>query len=98
MLFSVDTKVRGRFSEKRCGPSGRCERNASAALENFVCYPQKTFSTASTQLRHLPLRARAGNMPVKPAGSCDCCSQVRNKVLGSACPSGVVSLVVWRAL
>src|SRR5947207_15471804 len=49
MLFSVDTTVRGRFSEKRCGPSRRCARNASAALENFVCYPQKTFSTASTQ-------------------------------------------------
>src|SRR2546423_4277852 len=40
MLFSVDTKVRGRFSEKRCGPSRRCARNASAALENFVCCPQ----------------------------------------------------------
>src|SRR5207244_6176090 len=51
MLFSVDTTVRGRFSEKRCGPSRRCARNASAALENFVCYPQKTFSTASIKLR-----------------------------------------------
>src|SRR5437588_4395738 len=49
MLFSVDTTVRGRFSEKRCGPSRRCARNASAALENFVCYPQKTFSTASVK-------------------------------------------------
>src|SRR6266436_6013977 len=49
MLFSVDTKVRGRFSEKRCGPSRRCARNASAALENFVCCPQKTFSTASVK-------------------------------------------------
>src|SRR5437870_4847633 len=52
MLFSVDTTVRGRFSEKRCGPSRRCARNASAALENFVCYPQKTFSTASTRSGH----------------------------------------------
>src|SRR6266403_3399897 len=51
MLFSVDTKIRGRFSEKRCGPSRRCARNASAGLENFVCYPQKTFSTASTHSR-----------------------------------------------
>src|SRR6476620_11821730 len=51
MLFSVETKVRGRFSEKRCGPSRRCARNASAALENFVCCPEKTFSTASTQRR-----------------------------------------------
>src|SRR6476660_2089724 len=33
-------------------PSRRCARNASAALENFVCYPQKTFSAASTQLGH----------------------------------------------
>src|SRR5947208_13547589 len=47
-LVSIRRSV-GRFSEKRCGPSRRCARNASAALENFVCYPQKTFSTASTQ-------------------------------------------------
>jgi hypothetical protein len=59
MLFSVDTKVRGRFSEKRCGPPRRCARNASAALENFVCYPQKTFSTASTQLGHRTLSGPA---------------------------------------
>src|SRR5438128_1486940 len=52
MLFSVDTTVRGRFSEKRCGPSRRCARNASAALENFVCCPQKTFSTASVKRRN----------------------------------------------
>src|SRR5258707_6192850 len=51
MLFSVDTNVGGRFSEKRCGPSRRCAQNASAALENFVCYPQKTFSTASGTFR-----------------------------------------------
>src|SRR5207248_11659803 len=50
--LSVATKVHGRFSEKRCGPSRRCARNALAALENFVCCPQKTFSTASTHLRH----------------------------------------------
>src|SRR5437667_8455559 len=66
MLFSVDTKVRGRFSEKRCGPSRRCARNASAALENFVYCLQKTFSTASVKtgkarcehmFSALPLRA-----------------------------------------
>jgi len=51
MLCSADTKVRGRFSETRCGPSRRCARNASGALKNFACYPQKTFSTASTQSR-----------------------------------------------
>jgi len=38
MLFSVDTKVRGRFSEKRCGPSRRYAGNASAALNNFAYY------------------------------------------------------------
>ena len=49
MLHSANTKVRGRFSEKRRGLSHRCARNASAALENFVCFPEKTFSTASTR-------------------------------------------------
>jgi len=51
MLCSADTKVRGRFSETRWGPSRRRARNASGALENFACYPQKTFSTASVKLR-----------------------------------------------
>jgi hypothetical protein len=51
MLCCADTKVRGRFSETRCGPSRRCARNASGALENFACYPQKTFSTSSAQSR-----------------------------------------------
>jgi DNA-directed RNA polymerase specialized sigma24 family protein len=37
-----------------CGPSRRCARNASAALENFVCYPQKTFSTASAKIGSPP--------------------------------------------
>ena len=41
MLHSANTKVRGRFSH-------RCARNASAALENFLRHPQKTFSTVST--------------------------------------------------
>src|SRR5260370_12857841 len=50
MLSSADTKVRGRFSEKRGGPSRPCARNASAALENFVCLPEKTFSTASVKI------------------------------------------------
>src|ERR1700682_3670167 len=51
MLFSIDTKVRGRFSQMRCGPSRRCARSASVALENFVSCPQKTFSTASVEWR-----------------------------------------------
>src|ERR1700757_247955 len=51
MLCSADTKVRGRFSETRCGPSRRRAQNASAALENFVGCPQKPLSTASTHCR-----------------------------------------------
>src|SRR5207253_5174679 len=43
MLFSVDTTARGRFSEKRCGPSRRCARNASAALENSFVTPKRLF-------------------------------------------------------
>ena len=49
MLHSASTKVHGRFSEKRRGPSHRCAPNASAALENFVRDTQKTFSTVSEQ-------------------------------------------------
>src|SRR5204863_8741901 len=45
---SANTAVRGRFSEKGRGPSHRCTRNVSAALENFVRHPQNTFSTVST--------------------------------------------------
>jgi hypothetical protein len=37
MLARSDTKVRGRFCERRCGPSRRGERNASAVLKiSFV--------------------------------------------------------------
>src|SRR5256886_13941374 len=81
MLFSVDTTVRGRFSEKRCGPSRRCARNASAALENFVCYPQKTFSTASVktgkaQCEHmvsaLPLPAQPVDATLYLKGEMEC--------------------------
>jgi hypothetical protein len=43
MLHSANTKVRGRFSEKRRGLSHRCARNASAALENFVRHPKRLF-------------------------------------------------------
>ena len=43
MLSSADTKARGRFSEKRSGPSRRYARNASTALENFVCFPKRLF-------------------------------------------------------
>ena len=49
MRRSADTKGRGRFSEMRRGPSHRRARSASAALENFVRRPQKTFSTVSAR-------------------------------------------------
>src|SRR5277367_6650551 len=52
MRPSADAKVRGRFSETRRGPAHRCARSASAALENFVRHPQKTFSTVSTRNGH----------------------------------------------
>ena len=47
----ADTKVRGRFCVKRCGPSHRHVRNASAVLKNFVRQPEKTFSTVSARSR-----------------------------------------------
>ena len=47
MLARGDTKIRRRFCERRCGPSHRGERNASAVLKNFVRQPKKTFSTVS---------------------------------------------------
>src|SRR5260221_6303726 len=77
MFFSVDTKVRGRFSEKRCGPSRRCARNASAALENFVCYPQKTFSTASVKLRRTHCEQIFSALPPRP-DIAPCSRHVRN--------------------
>jgi hypothetical protein len=47
MLARPDTEARGRFCEKRCGPSRRRARTASAVLKNFVRQPEKTFSTVS---------------------------------------------------
>src|ERR1700730_552618 len=47
MLTRDDTKVRGRLCVKRCGPSHRRVRSASAALKNFVRQPEKTFATVS---------------------------------------------------
>jgi hypothetical protein len=51
-LCSGDTKLRGRFYEKRFSPSHLCARNASAALENFVRHRKRTFSTVSANKRH----------------------------------------------
>src|SRR6478609_4605191 len=38
-----DTNVRGRFCVKRCGPSYRRVRNASAVQEIFVVTPKRLF-------------------------------------------------------
>ena len=38
-------------------PSRRCARNASAALENFVCYPPKDFFDSIGQNRKSSMRA-----------------------------------------
>ena len=43
ILRSAHTKLRGRFCVKRCGPSYRRVRNASAVLKNFCRHPKKTF-------------------------------------------------------
>jgi hypothetical protein len=48
----------GMRDRKRCGPSHRRARNASAVLKNFVRQPKKTFSTLSAKKRHKSLRAR----------------------------------------
>jgi hypothetical protein len=44
---SANTKLRDRFCAKRCGPSYRRARNASAVLKNFGRLPKKTFATIS---------------------------------------------------
>src|SRR5882757_532439 len=54
--LSADTKVGGRFCVKRCGPSRRRVRNASAVLRNFVHHPKRTFSTLSTTNGHCTFR------------------------------------------
>jgi len=51
MLARPDTKVRRRFCVKRCGPSRRRVRTASAVLKTFVHQPEKTFSTVSANRR-----------------------------------------------
>jgi hypothetical protein len=44
-LCRPDTKVRGRFCVKRCGPTCPRVRNAPAALKNFVRQPKDFFNT-----------------------------------------------------
>jgi hypothetical protein len=52
MLARADTNVRGRFCVKRCGPSRRRVRNASAVLKKLVRQPEKTFSTVCDKSGH----------------------------------------------
>src|SRR5882672_9994916 len=51
-LSGANTKVGGRFGMKRCGPSCRHTRNASAVFKIFVLHPKKTFATISARNRH----------------------------------------------
>src|SRR5258705_13862053 len=46
-----DTKVRGRSGVRRCGPSRRRARTASAVFKIFVLHPKKTFATISVKRR-----------------------------------------------
>ena len=48
----ADTRVPGRLCVKRCGPSRRRLRNASAVLKTFVPRSKKTFSTLSARSSH----------------------------------------------
>ena len=59
-LRSAYTKLRGRFCVKRCGPSYRRVRNASAVLKNFGRHPKKSFATLSLKKRTIlaPFRRR----------------------------------------
>jgi hypothetical protein len=55
ILRCAHTKLRGRFCVKRCGPSYRRVRNASAVLKNCGRHPETTFSTLSVTLGHRDL-------------------------------------------
>jgi hypothetical protein len=47
MLSEANTKVGGRFGMKRCGPSSRRARSASAVFKTFVLHQKNTFATKS---------------------------------------------------
>src|SRR5258708_40212854 len=59
---SANTKVGGRFGMKRCGPSCRHTRNASAVFKIFVLHPKKTFATISATNGH----SRNNEAPLTP--------------------------------
>jgi hypothetical protein len=48
-FFAANTKAGGRFCMKRCGPSRRRARSASAVFKIFALHPKKTFSTLSAR-------------------------------------------------
>src|SRR5258708_38303594 len=54
-----DTKVRGRFCAKQCGPSRRRVRTASVVLKNCVRQPEKTFATLSARSSHSGFESEA---------------------------------------
>jgi hypothetical protein len=62
-LRSADAKVRSRFCVKRCCPTRRHARNASAVLKNFVRHQKKTFSTLSARSRLHPALTKSGRPP-----------------------------------
>src|SRR6266404_2947153 len=47
----ANTKAGARFCMKRCGPSRRRARSASAVFKIFVLQPKKTFATISATSR-----------------------------------------------
>src|SRR5580692_6509389 len=62
----ADTKVRGRFCVRRCGPSRRRVRNASAAIRNFVRHPKGLFQHYRPIAEVIGLRASAINLRIVP--------------------------------
>src|SRR6476660_5186285 len=63
-ISGANTKVGGRFGMKRCGPSCRRTRSASAIFKIFVLHPKKTFATISARNGHVavvPIRPLSGD-------------------------------------
>jgi hypothetical protein len=60
-----NTKVRGGFCVRRCDPSRRGERNASAILKTFVRQPEKTFSAELRDRYRGSLGCRPKNFAVE---------------------------------
>jgi hypothetical protein len=70
MLSEANTKVGGRFGMKRCGPSSRRARSASAVFKTFVLHPKNTFATKSARSSHAVVsRFRAFTQPMIAGGA-----------------------------